>query len=263
MGALIRSPKLQTRPRILPRPGGNEEEDVQTAVPSDEPKPQEVVTVDEPTSMGFEERLAELEQQITSRFEARLADARKSEVEAQKELEQLRATVADERNSAHEAGFAAGRSEGVEAGKQELESEIERASRIIESLNLATGERLQREEDAIAEAVRAGLCKVLGNAFSTREGIAASVKTVCSEIESEDVLSVHLSTEDHAMFSRDERFSASIGERIQIVSDPKIELGGCLVEWSGGTLDGRLELQVERLRNAVRTTRQNLVVEVG
>ena len=39
--------------------------------------------------------------------------------------------------------------------------------------------------------------------------------------------------------------------RLELVADERVELGGCLIETDGGTLDGRLETQLKRLRDTL------------
>ncbi len=38
---------------------------------------------------------------------------------------------------------------------------------------------------------------------------------------------------------------------IRLVEDPRVMLGGCIVESSRGTLDARLETQIERLKSVL------------
>jgi flagellar biosynthesis/type III secretory pathway protein FliH len=43
-----------------------------------------------------------------------------------------------------------------------------------------------------------------------------------------------------------------------LLSDDRVLLGGCLIETSGGTLDGRLETQMQQLRDTLLAARRML-----
>jgi flagellar assembly protein FliH len=44
--------------------------------------------------------------------------------------------------------------------------------------------------------------------------------------------------------------------KVELVADEEVSLGGCILETSGGSLDARIETQIERLRDSLLKVRQ-------
>ncbi len=65
-------------------------------------------------------------------------------------------------------------------------------------------------------------------------------------------LVVRVSPRDHELLAA-EGLKPKNGDAhaVELLADERVELGGCLIETGGGTLDGRLETQLKRLRDTL------------
>ena len=70
-------------------------------------------------------------------------------------------------------------------------------------------------------------------------------------------LVVRVSPTDLPLLQPEEkRLAAAVpGHELTLVADARIELGGCIVESSLGTLDGRMEVQLRELYSTLRAAR--------
>jgi len=240
---LIQAPCVESSPRLLRTPGPRQNGAVR---PPSGASSADSAPSPEPIASPDPELLRELETRS-----ARLAEASARVEVLEAELASLRDEIEQERRRAREEGLAAGLAEGRERGREERQQEIERLRVCVDALARRVEDRLADEEDSIVEAVMASLAKILLPTLATRESVAAAVRAVCEQIRERDALVVRLSPEDHALLAAEPEALGSLGERVTLEADPTVTLGGCVVESSAGTLDGRLEVQLERLRDAL------------
>jgi flagellar assembly protein FliH len=96
------------------------------------------------------------------------------------------------------------------------------------------------------------------------------VREVIDQAREREQLVVRLAPQDFALLTggdaastaaagRSEEEGSTFGAwKAQLVPDTRVALGGCLIDSPGGTLDGRLETQLQSLRDlllAVRASR--------
>lgn len=164
----------------------------------------------------------------------------------------LRESLAEERQRvlerAHEEGFAQGRDEA----HAELRDEVDAMRALVGAWPKALHGALQAAEDTMVEIAFEAACKVLGDALVRREGVEACVREALAEVREREGLVVRLASRDHALLTGGGRTAWSPdGRRVELVADERVLLGGCLIETSGGTLDARLETQLQRLRDTL------------
>jgi len=193
--------------------------------------------------------------------------AKEAGVDLQGVIEQTRLAVLTQfkqeadsaRELARQRGLREGRLEGAQEAKQSLAEELVRVRAIGDSLTQAIGAGIGGlEEMAVAIAFEA-VCKILGSAAPGREGVQALVEQAAAQALNSEGLVVHLHADDFALLNSEEQLGKSLpsGKSVAWVADNSIELGGCIIETSGGNLDARLETQLQRLRSALLTARQN------
>jgi flagellar assembly protein FliH len=85
-----------------------------------------------------------------------------------------------------------------------------------------------------------------GQAAASREDALAIVRTAAAQVRETQGLRVRVHPEDAEWLGWQ---GNAAGWNLQ--ADPSVALGGCIVESSQGSLDARLELQLERLRDAL------------
>jgi flagellar assembly protein FliH len=97
------------------------------------------------------------------------------------------------------------------------------------------------------------VCKLLGQALASREGVTAAVREVVRRARERSRLTLRVSPSDYALIRE---HLATVLEgleagQVEVVSDERVHLGGCLLETPSGSLDGRLEVQLESLRRTL------------
>jgi flagellar assembly protein FliH len=95
--------------------------------------------------------------------------------------------------------------------------------------------------------------KIIGEAFTDRDVVISAMREVIRRTKERTELVVRISPADWAMLDGyQEQLTAGLNVgSVEIVADERVQLGGCLLETPAGSLDGRLEVQLERLRDAL------------
>lgn len=184
-----------------------------------------------------------------------LEQRRAREQQEQKELQELRERTEQE-------AYALGLEKGQKAAKEEAARYIQQLSSLTTELSKAKLLAAQQAEDGIVALVYEACCKVLGSTALTKDGIAALVTQSLSAFREDSGLLVRLHPQDLAALQPDMAGIDGTGS-LRWQEDPAIALGGCVVEGASGTLDARLETQLDSLRTALLTTRKNKNLSKG
>jgi flagellar assembly protein FliH len=160
---------------------------------------------------------------------------------------------------------SAAQAEGLEIGKahamreftERANSSLSALGRIAEAADrafeLEASELLESCTDIVAEV----FLKLAGSLLSTREAALGCVLSVLQRVKDERELTIRVSPADLPLLQKHE---ASLREalgsrRWTLASDSRVAAGGCLVESSLGTLDGRLESQLGKLCETLRVAK--------
>lgn len=172
-------------------------------------------------------------------------------------LEQIEAQREKVLADGYEAGYASGREAAQQEVREALEAETAVVGDLLEAMREAFTQHLQEQEDVLVEIAFESVCKVLGRTLVTREGVSAVVREVLEQVRERDQLVIRLAPDDLALL--DEVHPDLPGQaeawRAQLVADERVARGGCLIDSPGGTLDGRLETQIHRLRDVLLAAR--------
>jgi flagellar assembly protein FliH len=168
------------------------------------------------------------------------------------------------RRDAYEAGYAEGAAKGLAEGDEKAKrAAAERRAeldRIAASVERAHGEALASIEDVALGVAWEALCKILGDTIATPEGIQALVRQCANQARAEEKISIRLCPADLELLREGGHEPQNEARQIEFVADPTIEMGGCIVETAAGSIDGKLDTQLARLRDtllAIRRSRQN------
>lgn len=164
-------------------------------------------------------------------------------------------------------GLEQGRQQGVQEGRAQAEQEIDQARRAEASRALAANEatakalqalhtQLQQADDALqakAESLAVDLAwtaltRLLADAAGKREAVAGMVRAVLGETRSQEVVRIGLAAADLRILQAQ---SPSEFAAFSLVADARVQTGGCIVETVAGALDGRLETQLQTLRQVL------------
>lgn len=183
---------------------------------------------------------------------ADLAQRERKLAEAQQAYDRAAATAHDD---AAARGYAEGLARGSAAGKADADAarteRVARLDTIAAGMADAAAAAVAAHEDMLLEVVWTALCRMAGELAVTRPGTLALIRTAVAQVREGRELRVRVHPQDAAWLQQEHGAPATW----TLQPDPAVALGGCIVETGHGTLDARLELQLQRLGDALRDAR--------
>ncbi len=166
--------------------------------------------------------------------------------------------IADAEAEARERGYKAGHQAALKSVQDEWGARVERLERVIAAFEDAQAESLDRAEDDAVAIAFAAISRMLGDKRASLDLIAEIVADIRRD-ESNDAepIVVRVKSDDYEALIAEPFIIALEDEhrKIRLVEDPRVMLGGCIVETSRGSLDARIETQIDRLRKVLLETR--------
>lgn len=190
--------------------------------------------------------------------ESRLIEELKAQNAAlAREIARLKEEATTARDQAARDGYAHGVAKGTAEGLAAFQARLKRADALIETLQARFIEEISSLEDMGVGIAHAAVCRLLGERLATPDGVRAVVGQVIAEVKGQERLVVRLSPPDYELAVQGGLVSqlASRQEKVEVVADERVGLGGCTIDTSYGSLDGRLETQLRQLSEALLSTR--------
>lgn len=186
------------------------------------------------------------------------AEGLQREIDREAEEQAFRQRLEAERLAALERAEAEGFAAGQRRGEALHAEQLEVLAGLIASTGAALEAGIAGSEDVLVEIAFEAAGKILGEAMLQREGVVAIVREILRGVRERERLVVRVSPADHAALAahRAQLLQGEDGRTIDLVADERVALGGCLVETTGGTLDGRLETQLQRLAETLSGARR-------
>jgi flagellar assembly protein FliH len=186
--------------------------------------------------------------------------------------EGLRRGLEQGREQGFEAGVRQGHAEGSSAGlsegrlqaqeelrialagmRSEVEREEARMADLAAGLAQAVAGAVAAAEDDLVVLCMEALCRIVGPAVVTPEGVRAQVARLLEGHGPADVVAVHLHPRDAEVLGR--LPAAASPPAVRWVADDEVALGGCIVRAATQTVDARLEVVVDAFKTALREGR--------
>jgi flagellar assembly protein FliH len=161
------------------------------------------------------------------------------------------------RQEAAERGWQEGREAGLAKAMSEQAAQLKALGALLRSARGRLDEGIGELSELGAEIAFEAVCKVLGQAVATREGVLAAVRETVRRARDRSRLTLRVSPADFVAI-REHLATVLDGleaGQVEVVPDERVELGGCLLETASGQLDGRLEVQLANLRRALLASR--------
>ena len=132
-----------------------------------------------------------------------------------------------------------------------LESQQQRVIALLTAVPAQIQARIDGAEDDLVALCFESVCRILGPAAVTAEGVRAQVAQARKGLQGQ-LVAVHLHPDDLAML----RAGADNGDAaVQWVADPAVGIGGCILQSQQGGLDARLETQLRTLAELLTQAR--------
>jgi flagellar assembly protein FliH len=166
--------------------------------------------------------------------------------------------------TARQKGYEAGEKRALAESKQEIDRKLGALDAVTSAANTAFEQECAAVVENCADVVAEVLAKIAGPMLASREGIIGTVTTVLGRIKEDRAATIRVHTDDLPILQAYEQTLAQLlgSRKFSLVADARITVGGCIVETSLGSLDGRLEVQLremcETLRSAKAASRESI-----
>jgi len=157
---------------------------------------------------------------------------------------------------AYEKGFSEGMIKGVEQEKRELSLAAESIAKLVRELKMLKEEFLKSAEKGIIDLAFSIAGRVIHKEVSTgREVVLSVLKDAMKNMSERDGVVIRLNPGDYCyIIEAKPDFLDNFGD-ILIVKDEKIDQGAAVIETHWGTVDARLDQQLDKIRCHVSEVR--------
>lgn len=252
---VIRSAAVSGARRL---PVGGREPDVSKSAPSSKPSAAHVAyKEDSHVEVDRDAHAASLTYQtdLVDSLSSQVKSLEKRVEELTNELKLANAALTEHENSLEQKerdGFQQGYREGAEAAKKESKNKLSEMTDVLEQCKRWTASEIEGLEFVAKEIVLAALVKIIGHEYENPTFVAATIKQVAQQVRDSARMTIRVNKRDYeALRSYLPVLQEQFGEHIQIQTDSRIQLGGCLIETDTGTFDGRLETQIKLLQESM------------
>lgn len=169
--------------------------------------------------------------------------------------------LSEELTAVHERARMNGYEAGQLRAKAEVEQETARLFGALAAVVSAAESALEQERDALAadcaDIVAEVLAKIAGSVLASREAIVGTVLTVLRRMKDDREATIRVHADDLPVLQLEEEKLAKLFGRSKftLVADSRVTVGGCIVETSAGTLDGRLDVQLREMCETLRSAK--------
>ena len=207
---------------------------------------------------AMDERVKEAEIQVAVLRGQAEEDRDRLLTEAQTQIEQDRE---DARKKGYEEGFAEGRTAGEAAVREEMAELIRQTNAQAEKTLRDAHDAIRdyvvnAEQDIVSIAMTAVECVLPQHFIDVPQMVLPVVRDAILRVKDQKEIVVHVppNSYDFVPMARDElRSILTAGDtNLTITSDEGLKAGDCLVETPNGSVDARLQTQIEQLKKAVR-----------
>jgi flagellar assembly protein FliH len=167
---------------------------------------------------------------------------------------QIAHALSDDLEALRERAFTEATELGKQEGQRLAQEHSRRLLKTLESIRdeyqRSCTEALTKLQDSTEVAVVAVLEKLLGPAMTSELGVVAAVSEILATVTPSGSIRIGVHRDDVPwIVAAQEQLEAALGTTaFQVVSDERVQLGGCLIEGDHGLVDGRLETQLDNLR---------------
>lgn len=161
---------------------------------------------------------------------------------------------------AQQEGYQAGLESAKQECQKELNEALEQIKNLLHSLKNLSESLYQEMEDNAAEVVFEAVSKIIGLAATDKQIAYNITREAIEQVKGRDRLIVRVSTKDYEVVKNALGYSGAgelLSKNLSVVADNLVQLGGCLIETEAGSLDARLEIQLQRLKETLLGVRKS------
>ena len=163
------------------------------------------------------------------------------------------------RREAYEEGFTEGEKAGIERGRKDVETQVERFLASIEEIAALKNKLYEGSEEEIVDLILAAVNKIIRKELVLdREIVAGVIKDALKNLVGKKEILIRVNSQDYFyILEHKKRLFAEDGDLrdVRFEEDDSVGIGGCLIESGSGEVDARIEKQLEMLEEAMRSAR--------
>ena len=175
--------------------------------------------------------------------------------EAAEILRQAGEQAGNLREEAYNEGFAKGEAEGKAAGLAQYEQQLQELDALLTALDGEREALLRQHEESMLALITTMVDRLVYHEVSVNPlVIQACLKKAMEFVVENSTVAIHLHGDDFGRLKKASLENSRLIEgknRIQLVEDPNIEVGGCFLKTDFGEIDATLENSKARLYAAV------------
>ena len=180
----------------------------------------------------------------------------KSKIEGEKIIQDAQSQKSQINQEAYDEGYKQGLEKAFEEGKEELNTIISRLEKILSETINKRNEIIQSSEKQlinIATIIARKVVKTLSE--SSQAVILRNVSEALKRVKGKSQITIRVNIADLEITTKHKddfyRLLDNI-ENVNVLEDPGIEKGGCIIETDFGEIDARIFSQLDEIETAIR-----------
>lgn len=204
-------------------------------------------------SVDVEALIAEAEQKGREKAQKIIEHA---QAEAKKLIDQAKIYGETAKQEAHREGFELGKEDGYKAGLEEFGAYMNEAKNLFTQIAREREQVLGIVEPQLAELAMDIARKIIGEELQVNPDVVINVTgQALTKVKAQEEVIIKVNPEelDYVKENRDVFVKLVEGlKNLEIVSDPRVDKGGCMIETSLGSADGRIKTQLAAIELAFK-----------
>lgn len=204
-----------------------------------------------PVSVDVEALIAEAEARAQEKASKIIEHA---QTEAKKLIDQAKIYGETAKADAYKEGMEQGRVDGAKAGRDEFKVHIEQATDMFRQLVRERERVLSGLEPELAKLAMEVAKKIIGEQVAiNRDATVEIIRNAMTRIKSREEVSIKVNPDDVDYVRGKQDIFARMVEglkKLEIVADPRVDRGGCIIETDLGNTDARLSVQISLIETA-------------
>lgn len=260
---------MHAQPKLLLRPRERTDVEFEAAIPVTQGPLKTETSVAEVVGFSFEELK---EKAHREGFIIGVSEGRESGLNAGREegaahgyREGYEQGLAEGKKQGLQQGISEGLQQGEETARQELDSmraavqkREAQLKQLLQAIPIEFERRFAASEDDMVALVQAAVLRVLGSAFQSQDGARQALLQAVADVNTHQLISVRVHPDDFAMLRNEEEIAALQAQGISWQADRQVVLGGCFIDTREGSLDARLETQLQAFTQLLLNIRKQI-----
>ena len=212
----------------------------------------------DPQGIAIEQDMLEVQQRRIEQLEAQNNQLEQQLAALGSELkegkEKLRALTARK----HDQGYKEGYEEARQSVLKDQEKRTAEYRQVRKLFSDSLGSQLEHVNRYAVEIAFSALVRIVGEQYAANNFTRAVVKEALSAVRGASKIAVHISQQDYDIVRGIEAELVDVGHvtDIEFKADPRVSVGGCLIESDTGIWDARLETQLQRLKDSIEQSKR-------